>query len=98
MVPVSLLMKDKFDTLSKLPKLMRPVLVLHGELDEVIPVQHSRTLLEHLNVPYRSRFYPEGHHSDFPLEAVAREVRKFVDDVPKLKAAKPGLHGKRAAS
>ena len=43
-VPVHLLMKNPFDTLGRAKDFAGPVLVIHSTEDEVIPVQHGRTL------------------------------------------------------
>ena len=36
-LPVSLIVTDKFDTLSKAPKISVPAIVLHGDADQVVP-------------------------------------------------------------
>ena len=53
-----------------------PLLLLHAEGDEQVPVQHSRELAEHMSAP-RSRLItlPGGHHRsvqhDDELQAVS---------------------------
>jgi fermentation-respiration switch protein FrsA (DUF1100 family) len=44
-VPVSWLLKDKFDSLAKVPRVRAPVLVLLAERDAVIPRAHSERLI-----------------------------------------------------
>ena len=44
-VPVSWLLKDRFDSLAKAPRVHAPVLVLLAELDRVIPRDHSERLV-----------------------------------------------------
>jgi uncharacterized protein len=44
-VPVSWLLKDTFDSLSKAPRVRAPVLVLLAERDQVIPREHSERLV-----------------------------------------------------
>lgn len=36
-LPVRLLMRDRFDSLEKAPRVRQPVLVIHGKQDEVVP-------------------------------------------------------------
>jgi fermentation-respiration switch protein FrsA (DUF1100 family) len=88
-IPVSLMLKDRFDTLSKIEHVKPPVLILHGEDDPVVPPRHSRILLEHIKAPHRSHYFPHIHHTDFPLETVASEVKKFVEDVPGMRPEMP---------
>jgi len=42
--PVRLLMLDRFDSASRAPQIDKPVLVLHGNRDEVIPFEDGRRL------------------------------------------------------
>lgn len=43
-LPTRLLVKDRFDTLSKAPEVHLPVLIIHGEQDTLIPVEMGRRL------------------------------------------------------
>ena len=44
--PVKFLTLDKFDNLSKIRKILSPLLIIHGKKDEVIPYEHSLKLFE----------------------------------------------------
>jgi uncharacterized protein len=58
-----------------------PVLLLHAEGDEQVPVQHSRELAEHLNDP-RSRLIalPGGHHRSIQHDAELQAVSlRFIE-------------------
>jgi len=57
--PVGYLMEDKYDSLSKIKNVKAPLLILHGEKDDVVPIAHGRKLYEAANKP--KFFYP------FPL-------------------------------
>ena len=61
-VPVRLLLRDRFDTASKAPRIDVPVLLLHGGDDEVVPASMSATL-EH-RFPHAKRVVLEdaGHN------------------------------------
>ncbi|WP_244238247.1 alpha/beta hydrolase [Corallococcus terminator] len=43
-LPATLLVRDRFESLTKAPGITIPVLVIHGEQDEVVPVDMGRTL------------------------------------------------------
>ncbi len=43
-VPLAWLVRDKFDSGSKFPRIKAPSLLLHGEADELIAANHSRIL------------------------------------------------------
>lgn len=43
-LPVGLLMKAHLDSLAAAPKVQQPVLILHGEVDRLIPISHGEAL------------------------------------------------------
>lgn len=50
-LPVHTLMRTRFDNVSKLPRCNRPVFIVHGTDDRVIPFSHSERLHEAANEP-----------------------------------------------
>lgn len=68
-VPVSLLLRDRFDNLAKLQALTMPVLVLHGTADQVVPFAHGKALADASpRVNFRA-FDGAGHELSFRPEA-----------------------------
>jgi hypothetical protein len=63
MLPVGLLVRDRYDTLSKAPRLELPVLIVHGARDDVVPVAMGRRLGTALGNA-RVEIVPEGGHND----------------------------------
>ncbi len=45
-IPTRLLMRNRFDTISKLPRCPRPIFLAHGTVDVTIPMSHSERLFE----------------------------------------------------
>lgn len=70
-LPTSLIVGDRFDTLSKAPRLTLPTLVIHGKDDELIPWEMGRDLAAAL--PHARLFTVQGgHHNDlFALQGPA---------------------------
>lgn len=66
---IRLLPFDRFDTLSKLPAIRCPILVVHGRQDEVIPFRHGERLFEAANEPKRSLWVESAGHNDVALIA-----------------------------
>jgi fermentation-respiration switch protein FrsA (DUF1100 family) len=53
-----------YDNLGLIPRLTIPVLIIHGELDEVIPVAMGRTLYTAAPEPKELYIIPGAHHND----------------------------------
>ncbi len=77
-VPVSWLLQDQYDTLSKLVDIDEPLLILHGERDEVIPVAHGKMLYAAAGEPKTLMLLSDVHHSDFNAQWVVRQVQAFL--------------------
>ncbi|HEX8190823.1 MAG TPA: alpha/beta fold hydrolase [Pyrinomonadaceae bacterium] len=58
------LTKNKLDTVSKLPRVRCPVLVVHGDRDEIIPVSQGRRLFEAAPGPKRLIIIEGAGHND----------------------------------
>jgi fermentation-respiration switch protein FrsA (DUF1100 family) len=61
---------DKYDSLSKIKNVHAPLLMIHGELDPIIPPEHGRALYAAANDPKQLIMYPQVHHVDFTLEQI----------------------------
>jgi len=71
------LTKNKLDTVSKLPRVRCPVLVAHGDRDEMIPVSQARKLFDAANEPKRLLIIEGAGHND--LSNVGGE--KYIDSL-----------------
>jgi fermentation-respiration switch protein FrsA (DUF1100 family) len=61
-LPVRLLSSIKYDTLSKLPRITAPVLVLHSRGDEIVGFHHGEKNFEAANEPKLFRELDGGHN------------------------------------
>jgi pimeloyl-ACP methyl ester carboxylesterase len=62
-LPASLVMVDRFDTLSKAPSITMPALVVHGDIDDVIPFEQGERVSRAL--PHATFLkVPEGRHDN----------------------------------
>ena len=63
---------DAYPNLERIEKLASPLLVLHGERDEIVPCSHGRALLEAAPDPKAIRVFPRlGHNDLVPLAGAA---------------------------
>jgi hypothetical protein len=63
-VPVGLLMKDRYDSLSRIGRVEAPLLVVHGDADRVVPVAFGRELFAAAGEPKEAHFLPGAGHGD----------------------------------
>ena len=77
-LPVRLLMKDKFESILVIGKIHAPLLITHGEADEIIPLIEGEKLFAHANEPKQMFVVPGGTHvSIFSGETWTREMMFF---------------------
>ncbi len=77
-LPVRLLMKDQFRSDQRIAQVKVPVLVLHGELDNVIPIASGERLYAMVSGPKRFVRFPQGDHVDLDRHGAITAVRTFL--------------------
>ena len=58
------LFKSRFDSLAKIRQLRTPLLILHGDADEVVPYEHGRRLWEAASEPKAFYTIARARHND----------------------------------
>ncbi len=76
-LPVSLLIRDRFDTAAFIDQVETPLLILHGTEDDVIPIDHGRALLDLATEPKQGIWIEGGNHYLLP-EVVAGALEGFL--------------------
>jgi fermentation-respiration switch protein FrsA (DUF1100 family) len=66
--PVGPLIRTRYDTLAKVPRLRMPLFVLHGEHDDIVPLAQGRRVFEAAPQPKRFFAIPGARHNDTYLE------------------------------
>ena len=61
-IPVSLLLKDKFENYKKVGNIKSPILVMHGEADQIVPFSMGKKIYEIANDPKYSYFTKYDNH------------------------------------
>ena len=80
-LPLNLLMTDQYRNPRYVADIHVPVLVLHGELDGVIPVQMGKRVFAAANEPKRLELFPNGEHSDLFDHGAWEKVRTFLSEI-----------------
>ncbi|MEN9210231.1 MAG: alpha/beta hydrolase [Thermostichus sp. DG02_2_bins_29] len=83
---IPLLPFDRFDNLSRIPKINCPLLILHGTQDTLIPFWHAQTLYQAARDPKRLVPIEGAEHNNLPQVAGERYYRilhQFVEELVK---------------
>jgi fermentation-respiration switch protein FrsA (DUF1100 family) len=86
--PVSLLMRDRFDSRSKIAAVHTPVMIVTGERDRVVPADMGHELYAAANEPKRALFLPETGHLISPPAAFAA-IADFLAQRSSVAATRP---------
>ncbi len=78
-VPARWLVRDRFDSMSRIGRVSVPILVIHGEEDTVIPPKFGRRLFEQAPEPKQAHFLPEALHNDLLDYGMAPLVVDFLE-------------------
>ena len=77
-IPVSLLSKDKYDNQNKIKNINIPVLVMHGEVDQIVPFWMGKKIYEMANQPKFSHFTKFDDHMMKYDEKLLFKLEKFI--------------------
>jgi fermentation-respiration switch protein FrsA (DUF1100 family) len=77
-VPVRWLMKDQFRSDVRVANVKAPVLILHGDRDDVVPIASGEQLYKLITSPKRFVRLPGGGHENLGSFGVVETARKFV--------------------
>jgi fermentation-respiration switch protein FrsA (DUF1100 family) len=61
-LPVSLLLKDRYESITHIRNVHVPIFILHGDADDVVPVAMGRRLFAAANEPKEIKIIPGGGH------------------------------------
>jgi fermentation-respiration switch protein FrsA (DUF1100 family) len=82
-LPVSLLLRHRFDNLHKIARVKCPILIGHGRRDEIVPFPMGQRLAEAAKVKVMTLWIDDAAHNDFYDVAgpeVDRAVMRFLEE------------------
>ena len=77
-LPARWLTRDRFDSLSKIKQINAPLLILHGNKDQVIDPEHGRRMFAAASEPKTAVFVPGAGHNDLYESDVGATVIDFL--------------------
>lgn len=82
MVPVHWLLRDQYDSLAKIKDVHMPLLLLHGMLDDVVPVKFGKRLFAAANEPKQVEYVPEAGHNNVYNLRTQQLILSFLAKLP----------------
>ena len=76
--PVRFLLKDKFESYKKINKISVPILIMHGEVDKIVPYAMGKKMYELANEP---KFFYSQEYGDHMIEydeKLLLALKKFI--------------------
>lgn len=88
-LPVRLVMRNRFDTLSIIEQYEGPLFMSHSVDDEVIPYQFGKKLFDEATAAEPSQFFEIHHigHNEPQPDAYYSALKQFLDNLPRLTRA-----------
>jgi len=81
-LPVALFLRDRFASVELAPHIKTPVLVIAGDRDSIVPIDHTRRLYDVLVAPKRFVVLSGADHNDEALlagEEMLQAIGRFLD-------------------
>lgn len=80
-LPVGLLMQDRYEVLSYVAKIRAPLLVVHGERDQVVPFEMGKRVYAGANEPKKLAAFPLAGHNDHGLHGSFEAIQTWLDQL-----------------
>jgi fermentation-respiration switch protein FrsA (DUF1100 family) len=78
-VPAAMLMRDRFDSLSRIGGIRSPLLVMHGGRDRVVPIRLGRALFDAAPLPKEGWFEPRAEHENLAAFGALEAAVAFIE-------------------
>ncbi len=76
--PVKFLLKDKYESKNKIKNIKSPILIMHGEVDKIVPFRMGKKMFELANEPKYSYFSKYDDHMMEYNEKLLNKLKKFI--------------------
>ena len=77
-IPVSLLLKDRYENEKKVIKINIPIMIMHGEKDTIVPFSMGKKIFEIANKPKYSYFTKHDNHMMEYDDQLINALKKFL--------------------
>lgn len=77
-VPVRLLLKDRLEAAAHIDRVSAPLLVMHGDRDDVVPIRFGRRVFDAALEPKEAVWFENGGHEDLASQGSHPVVLDFL--------------------
>lgn len=80
-LPVSIILKDRYDSIGKIKNINTPIFIMHGKMDNIVPQQMGLELFEKANNPKHSYFPEDDDHMMNYNKQLLNEIKLFINKI-----------------
>tara|TARA_B110001450_G_scaffold174044_1_gene162417 strand:- start:711 stop:1511 length:801 start_codon:yes stop_codon:yes gene_type:complete len=80
-LPVNFLLRDRYDSKSKIQNIKIPILIMHGKMDNIVPQKMGKELFEKANDPKFSYFPDDDNHMMEYNEQLLNKIKTFIEKI-----------------
>ena len=80
-LPVSIILKDRYDSIGKIKNINTPIFIMHGKMDNIVPQQMGLELFEKANNPKYSYFPEDDDHMMNYNKRLLNEIKLFINKI-----------------
>ena len=80
-LPVNLLLKDRFNSKSKIKDITTPILIMHGKMDNIVPQKMGLKLFDNANNPKYSYFPKKDNHMMEYNDQLLNKIKLFISKI-----------------
>ncbi len=80
-LPVSWLLKDKYDVIGRMDDIHTPLLFLHGTKDRIVPINFGKKLYDAANEPKRFVYFKGASHNTLHAGELFLHGQSFIEKV-----------------
>ena len=80
-LPVSIILKDRYDSIGKIKNINTPIFIMHGKMDNIVTQQMGLELFEKANNPKYSYFPEDDDHMMNYNKQLLNEIKLFINKI-----------------
>ena len=80
-LPVSIILKDRYDSIGKIKNINTPIFIMHGKMDNIVPQQMGLELFEKANKPKYSYFPEDDDHMMNYNKQLLNKIKLFINEI-----------------